>query len=167
MENWVKSRYSCEFKVKATRKREVHYYLQKEWQRRWKLGWKHNPECLHTKMFFPDLNLGKSRKLLFGGNSRKGYSIILQMITGTNHLAYHETKIGHMHDWTCRYCRKPSSKESSYHLLSECDTFAYVRFKTLQHPYPPPPYDYLSPGALLSFSREANIQWFPGDLDDS
>ena len=93
---------------------------------------------LATKLFFPDLNLSKSRKLLFGGNSRKGYSIILQMITNFNHLAYHETNIGHMHDWTCRYCRDPDSKESTYHLISQCDAFAYVRFKTLRHPYPPP-----------------------------
>ena len=123
------------------------------------------PECLHTKMFFPNLDLGKSKKLLFGGNSRKGYSIILQMISGTNHLAYHDTKIGHMHDWTCRYCKAPSSKESTYHLITECETFAYKLFITLCHPFPPPPYDYLSAGQLLSFCKEAFIQWLPEDPD--
>ena len=148
-------------------KREIHYFLQKEWQKRWTKGWKHAPECLHAKMFFPNLDLGKSKKLLFGGNSRKGYSIILQMISGTNHLAYHNTKIGFMHDWTCRYCKAPDSKESTYHLITECDTFAYIRFRTLGHPYPPPPYDYLSAGKLLGFLREAPIQWLPADPDDS
>ena len=122
-------------------------------------------DCLHTKMFFPNLDLGRSKKLLFGGNSRKGYSIILQMITGTNFLAYHETNIGNMHDWTCRYCGAPDSKESTYHLITQCDTFAYTRFITLGHPYPPPPYVYLSAGQLLSFLQEAHIQWLPNDPD--
>ena len=58
-------------------------------------------------------------------------------------------------------------KESTYHLLSECDAFAYTRFTTLKHPYPPPPYDYLSAGQLLGFLKEAFIQWLPADPDDS
>ena len=89
------------------------------------------------------------------------------MMTDFNHLAYHETKIGNMHDWTCRYCKAPSSKESTYHLITECETFAYKRFTILGHPFPPPPYDYLSPGKLLSFCKEASIQWLPEDPDGS
>ena len=87
------------------------------------------------------------------------------MITNFNHLAYHEHKIGRMQYWTCRYCQAPNSKESTYHLITECETFAYKRFTTLGHPFPPPPYDYLSAGQLLSFCKEAHIQWLPEDPD--
>ena len=89
------------------------------------------------------------------------------MISGFNHLAYHEYRIGYLDDWGCRYCKAPNSKESTYHLITQCDTFAYTRFTTLKHPYPPPPYDYLSAGQLLSFLKEAFIQWLPEDPDDS
>ena len=122
-----------------------------------------NPPCRVGHLFFLEINLSRSRKLLFGGNSRKGYSIILQMISGFNHLAYHETIIGSMQDWTCRYCKVEGTQESSEHLVSECDAFAYKRFRILGHPFPPKPYGWLSPGKLLDFLREVPIQWLPED----
>ena len=148
----------------ASVKREVHYYLQNQWARRWVNGWRKNPPCRETKLFFPTLNLSKSKKLLFGGNSRKGYSILLQMITGFNFLAYHETRIGRMQDSRCRYCNVPGTTESPEHIFSTCESFGRLRFKHFRGNHTPtPPFDSLSTGGLLGFLREAEIQWFPED----
>ena len=122
-----------------------------------------NPPCRVGHLFFPEINLSRSRKLLFGGNSRKGYSIILQMISGCNHLAYHQVRIGTMDDKPCRYCRAEGSEETAEHLLSDCDAFFTLRHRTLEDHSPPKPFDHLSARQLLSFCKEALIEWLPAD----
>ena len=67
-----------------------------------------------------------------------------------------------MLDSSCRYCKVPGKQ---VHLLSESETFTYLRLITLGHPEPPPPYDYLSPARLLGFLWEASILCFTEDLD--
>ena len=81
-------------------------------------------------MWFPEVNPKKSYQLT-NKRTRYEYSKIVQAITGCNHLAQYENKIGNpeVHTPQCTYCNKLGSVENTEHLFTSCDFFAITRLQ--------------------------------------
>ena len=142
-------------------KSDIHFYVKKAWNKRWKDGFRRNPTCEQTKNWLPEINYSWSRKLLLGGKSRIEYSIALQFVSGHNYLLEHESRIRGYPSPICRLCQEPGSKEDTEHIMSICESLAYIRFQTLLHPFPPKPWDYIPVWRVLGFLRKAPIQFLP------
>ena len=124
-------------------------------------GYRNNPPCNQTNNFLPKINYKFSKNLLLGGTDRLLYSIALQLVSGHNYLLEHESRIKGFPSQNCRLCSEPDSKEDTEHIMSQCNALAYVRFRTLAHPFPPKPWTYIPIWRVLSFLREAPIQFLP------
>ena len=93
----------------------------------WNEWWHARPPHRYrqTKHFFPDINPKNSFKLCSG--KRKRFSALIQWVTGHNHLRYHSSLVNNNpSEAECRYCH--NGRESTFHILAECDNFATLRF---------------------------------------
>ena len=143
----------------STIKSEISGYLLKFWQVRWKQNpYKESP-ALATKLWFPIVNSKKSFNLL-NKRSRSDYSIIVQAITGFNHLAYHECKVNQLAERgpNCSICRRPL-RMTSEHIFNECEAFATLRLRIFGHHSPA--IETISVPQLTRFLKEATIGWLP------
>ena len=75
-------------KSKSAIKQQVNEVIYAEWDDRWQ----NQPSCRQTKIFFPSIDRGKSKKII--GMSKHDLSILVRHITGHVHLDRHRKIIG-------------------------------------------------------------------------
>ena len=111
-------------------KTDLKQLMIKEWNTRWTTNPFKEAKAKDTKLFFPQINPKKSYELI-QNSSRYDYSKIIQAITGCNHLAKFENKIGNNMVQTpkCTYCKIFGTEESTIHFLTDCEAFAYIRLQ--------------------------------------
>ena len=141
----------------TTIKSEIFGFVHKNWQSRWK----HNPfkeaKALATRLWFPKVDSKKSFNLL-NNRSRVDYSIMVQAITGCNHLAYYESKVSQDVGANCTICRRPL-KMTSEHIFTECEALGNLRLQIFGHHNPK--VEAISVPQLARFLNEAPIGWLP------
>ena len=109
------------------------YDRQKLWAacyKQWTTEWQQLPTCRMTKIFFPNPDKNKTKKLLKHG--RAYLRRIIECTTGHNNLHYLQSKI-YPEDVSelCRFCEE--EKETFDHLLNECPCFQQARFDILHN----------------------------------
>ena len=88
-------------------------YIYAEWNKRWAA----DPTCRQTRIFFPSVNKGVSKKLL--ALDRVTLSNCVQVITGHNFLNRHNSLIDNSHNKLCRLCEL--EPESGSHIITDCE----------------------------------------------
>jgi ribonuclease HI len=89
----------------------------------WNRSWRTPRPCRQTKLWFPYVSPRKSKMLLSKGRVTLG--LLVQFMTGFNHLGYHVHNMGKCEDDTCRLCLE--STEDSWHLASDCPATWHIR----------------------------------------
>ena len=84
-------------------------------------------------------------------------SIMVQAITGFNHLAYYESKVNDCSP-NCTICRRPL-KMTTEHLFTECEALINLRLRVFGHHCPQ--VNAISVVQLVRFLKEANVDWLP------
>ena len=83
--------------------------------------------------------------------------IVVQLVTGHNHLNYHKHKMGLIPNATCRRCGRDD--ETSLHVLSQCLAIAGIRLQTLGSALlKPEEIRSLLAGDILGFLRRSGIE---------
>ena len=96
--------------------------MYKQWKERWLL----TNTSRQTKIFFPSINVKKSGAII--NLDRQTLGMIIQVLTGHNHLKYHQSKIDALQqDSSCRFCLE--EEETSAHLICTCPRFWYARME--------------------------------------
>ena len=147
-------------RVMTTIKSELYSFVQNGWQRRWKHNVFKEAPALATKLWFPAVNPKKAFQLI-SNRSRKDYSIMVQAITGFNHLAYHESKVNAIaaqRGSNCTICRRPL-KMTAEHIFTECEVFATQRLRIFGHHRPE--VETITVPQLTRFLNEAKVGWLP------
>lgn len=118
--------------------------LIKEWNDRWQ----REKYCRQTKLWFPEIDLNVSKKLF--KSDRFLYCQLIQIITGHNYLNYHQYNCKKVNSPTCRRCEEDD--ETSWHIMTDCPTFALARLRAFGQPD-------ISPGVLQipALLRNSNI----------
>jgi ribonuclease HI len=91
---------------------------------RWSTRWKSAKEYRQTKLWFPELDPGKSKQIT--NNSRNTVSTMVQGITGHNFLMRHQHLISYEVSPKCRACSL-DSEESFEHLSTDCPATLTLR----------------------------------------
>ena len=99
---------------------------------------------------------------------RKSFSALVQFVTGHNFLRSHQAivdfGIGYFPELPqaqCRFCQQ--EEESTYHILVNCNSFAFIRFTvfkclTLTTPFT------LKAGEILRFLKKSRLDPFRAPL---
>ena len=95
----------------------------------WNNRWKNYPHCRQTKIWFPKIDLAKSKLLIRSNRTNLGLAIA--MITGHNRLKRHEAIVSRDEiDSLCRMCGEED--ESSFHIIGECPALWKIRADIFQ-----------------------------------
>jgi ribonuclease HI len=125
--------------------------LQDDMVRKWNQRWHDEDQFRQTKLWFPNICLNTSKKLL--KSDRYLYCQLIQVVTGHNYLNYHQFNCKRVTSPLCRYCDVDEGHaESSWHIMVECPAFALERQRILGHYNCPPGLQQLS-----AFLRIGNI----------
>ena len=92
----------------------------------WNACWQSLQGCRQTKIWFPNIEPGISKKLIT--LNREDLSLMIQVISG-HCFRYHEAKVSGSEP-TCRLCLE--ADESSWHVIAECPALWQQRADTLQ-----------------------------------
>ena len=96
----------------------------------WNEQWQKRRDCRQTKIFFPKVDLKKSRQII--SMSREHISRMMLSITGHDFRRKHEGLVNNMTDTQCRFCHEAT--ESSSHIINECPRLSDKRFHYLDRP---------------------------------
>ena len=141
---------------------DIMQLLRNEWNKRWTA----DPlQAKETKLWFPEIDSKKSFQLMYQRN-RFDFSILVQAITGANHLMYYEGKIDKTENTSrrCTICKASvmtGQMMTTKHIFTECDRLAWLRLQAFgTHE---PIISELSIQAVNRFLTEANeiIPWLP------
>ena len=99
-------------------KREISTCIQKEWTEEWQK----NPTCRMTKIFYPNSDRSKAKRLL--NLSRKKSRRLIEAITGQNNLHYVQNKIRKT-EHLCRLCEE--EEETFDHFVNDCPCLRQAR----------------------------------------
>jgi len=97
--------------------------IKKFYTRRWNNQWKKYPEARQTKIWFPQTDKHKSKKLLQLNRTLLGKTV--QFLTGHNNLMRHRHLKDNSIDPTCRMCQMKD--ETSFHVIAECEALWQTR----------------------------------------
>ena len=100
-------------------------HIIKEWDNRWKKG----KDARQTRIFFPTINLSKSKKIR--EMNRENIGNIIRAITGHDFRKRHEGLVRGVEASNCRFCH--NEEETSSHIIDSCPRLAEKRmeiFKT-------------------------------------
>ena len=89
----------------------------------WQEGWRNEPTCRQTKLFHPLPDRNKSKRYL--KLARSQLSILVQITTGHNALAYHVSKQDPKVDPKCSLCLE--ADETFYHFITDCPRLRQTR----------------------------------------
>ena len=107
---------------KSIAKMKIKEAMYKQWKERWLL----TNTSRQTKIFFPNIDVKKSGAII--NLDRKTLGMMIQVLTGHNHLKYHQSKIDALQqDTSCRFCLE--EEETSAHLILTCPRFWYARME--------------------------------------
>jgi ribonuclease HI len=106
-------------------KQRINQVIEEEHNSRWK----NLSTCAASKIFWPAVNKGRSRKLLV--NNRNTLRKLIAIFTGHNLLRKHAKKMNLIESDECRYCEGLDSTESILHILTECEAIGRTRCKYL------------------------------------
>jgi ribonuclease HI len=95
----------------------IHNLIKGELTQRWNQRWKTLTTCRQTKNWFPVVDQRRSMTLI-NKSKRADYGVVIQFITGHNHLRRHEALVTPGLDKMCRLCNE--KEETSFHLATEC-----------------------------------------------
>ena len=98
--------------AEATIKAELRGALRKEWTSCWRA----EPTCRQTRLILPK-PAPQPASFLFK-LTRHNLSMMVQFISGHNHLKYHQTLTGKSQISQCRLCEEDT--ETAWHLLNTC-----------------------------------------------
>ena len=145
----------------ASIKTELQEIMLKQWDRRWKQNIFKEAKAEATKLWFPSIDLKKAFTLIKNSN-RVQYSILMQAITGFNHLRAHSSKVDLNKNIgpNCNICKQEYAMTAE-HILTRCDAFGLLRLHIFGRE--DPKLNNLTPRQLARFLDEANIGWLPGD----
>ena len=104
---------------------EIDTKIRKMWSDRWQNG----KDARQTRLFFPDIDLKKSRELR--KLTRENLSKAIRAITGHDFRRRHESLVSGVNLGNCRFCDQ--QEESSFHVVNQCPRLAWKRmeiFKT-------------------------------------
>ena len=146
-------------------KYEILQLLRKQWNTRWTQNTNKDAGSVQTKLWFPELNSKKSFQLMHQRN-RFDFSILVQAITGFNHLSYHNAKIDKSENTSrrCTICKKSvlsGEVMTTRHLFTECEALGLLRLRNFgTHE---PVISQLPISQVTRFLTEANdiIPWLP------
>ena len=96
----------------------------------------------------------------------KRYSRKVHIITGHGPFNYHEDRCRPADGPGpfCDRCYKPFTKQTSKHILQECDVFAHLRHMIFHDAYPQS-MEKITDYMLTRFIKESNFKWYPFDDD--
>jgi ribonuclease HI len=112
--------------------------IYKTLQAKWTERWRSVTTARQTKIFFPQPDPQKSKKLL--RLDRNDFGLLFRWISGHNYLLRHNNLLDptNFPNPTCRLCN--FEPETSSHLINTCPALSALRFKTFgQHLIPEPP----------------------------
>ena len=89
----------------------------------WRATWANLDACRQTKIFFNDVNINFSKKLV--RLNRKDYSKVVRWVTGFAFLRRHNFITRMSHTPTCRYCDQDD--ETSSHIITQCPNLIWLR----------------------------------------
>ena len=134
------------------------------WTYRWQnnIGTKWNHR--QTKDWFPKPRPRFAYQLL--KSDRITYSRKVHIITGHGPFNYHEDRCRPADGPGpfCDRCYKPFTKQTSKHILQECDVFAHLRHMIFHDAYPQS-MEKITDYMLTRFIKESNFKWYPFDDD--
>ena len=81
----------------------------------WNLRWTTDTQYVHTKIFYPEVDISKTKHIL--RHSRSYVQTLVRAITGHNFLAKHQNRIGNPVAPECRLCEE--NFETFIHLITE------------------------------------------------
>ena len=96
--------------------------------KKWNIKWLRFNQCGQTKIFFPRINPGKSKKLL--KLNCETFSTAVQWITGHCYLNRHEYICGNLDFKECRYCFL--EEETSGPLITDYEVLSIERADCFQ-----------------------------------
>ena len=122
-------------------------------------------EAKETKLWFPEINSKKSFELMHQ-RSRLDFSILVQAITGFNHLSNHNAKLDKMENTSrrCTICKASvltGEVMTTNHLFTECEALGLLRLRIFgTHE---PVISQLKISQVIRFLTAANkiIPWLP------
>jgi ribonuclease HI len=97
------------------KKTEIKQATMKNWNERWN----NLDTCRQTKIFFPHVDLTKSKKII--KEDKSTVSTLVQVLTGHNFLNRHEGLIDRETQKTCTFCGYDDQEETASHLVTDCE----------------------------------------------
>ena len=96
----------------------------------WKIRWEQGKDARQTRIFFPTINLSKSKKIR--KMNRKNVSNMVRAITGHDFRRRHQTLMEGEGNNMCRLCGE--EEESSSHLVDRCPRLQAKRMEVFGTP---------------------------------
>jgi ribonuclease HI len=144
---------TCEDKYIFINKTQAKKMIKELSYQIWNEEWIQLDTCRQTKIFLPELNITKSKKLI--RYPRETFSLMTRFITGHNFLKSHESKMNNQIDPKCRCCQE--KYETSSHIILNCPQFARSRYSIFGHLTLNPNPEW-TPESLQKFLRNKYIQ---------
>lgn len=91
----------------------------------WNKEWLETEQCRQTKIWFPRVNLAKSKELVL--QTRSTYSRLVRFLTGHCFLRAQNFKLGISYSPLCRVCG--NDNETPVDLISDCDPLCHKRWR--------------------------------------
>ena len=98
--------------------------LKQQFRDKWIRRWSAEKSCRQTRLFLPQPDPRLSKALIT--LPRKDLSMMVQFLTGHNHLNYHRNLMRKTADPKCRLCKE--EPETSWHLITECPSLEGSRW---------------------------------------
>ena len=127
--------------------------IRKALEREYNIYWHNSSTCRQTKIFFPDFNSQKAKKLI-KGQDRVMFSRLVRFITGHAFLRRHNT-VCETYDppsTLCRLC-EDGSEETPEHLITFCPVLWRSRMQELGNTVLNPFRPEWTPSGLVGFLR--------------
>ena len=121
--------------------------------------------CRQTKDFFPfprpdfSFHLMKCNRIMF--------SKVMHIVTGHAFLGYHNYLVNKDNEEgitpECTLCKKQDSRQTSWHILANCEALMELRMNSFGHPFLQSLYD-IKKVELVQFLSELPMDLFPFEL---
>ena len=96
----------------------------------WNKRWKEGTDARQTRIFFPEINLSKSTKLV--KMDRETLGKLIRAISGHDFRKRHEGLVKGIAVSNCRFC--DNEEESSHHIINRCPRLAEKRMEHFRTP---------------------------------
>ena len=139
--------------------------LRSKMNSKWARVWNTQEPCRQTKDFFPfprpefSFHLMKCNRVMF--------SKVMHIVTGHAFLGYHNYLVAKDSEEgvtpMCTLCKKEDSRQTSWHILANCEALMELRMNSFGHPFLNSLYD-IKKVELVLFLSELPINLFPFEM---